>query len=318
MNSVLFVRELAATFWEDLTCAFSFRNWTETTTKLTKLTKKQMLQNSLWILPQLALFYGLLSPVVAMPLYNKMLFFPAKELAYDFHNLHDVPKEDVFFPSTNKANLHAWYFQVPDSRGTAIISHGNAGNISYRVHLIDLLMRNKLSVLAYDYQGYGKSEGSPSIENVCADGLAAYDYLTNVRKVDPQKVIVYGESLGGGVTSYIATHRKVGAIILQSTFSSIPHVAKEKMLLMKFYPRFLFPKNCLDSASWLSAQHAPLLIVHGKNDTIIPFSEAEVLFKEAAEPKQLAPLESANHNDVYVEYKEDLDKVLAKFINSVL
>ena len=279
--------------------------------------KQQILRNFLLIVPQFVLFYILLSPAVAMPFYNKMLFFPAKVYYADVKSVAGVAKETVNFASANKNVLEAWYFPVANSRGTVIISHGNAGNISHRVPLIGVLLSQNFSVLAYDYQGYGNSQGEPSIENICDDGLAAYDFLIS-RGVNPEKIVVYGESLGGGVTSHIAAHRKVGAIILQSTFSSLPHVAKKKMLLMRLYPLFLYPKNKLDSAQLLAEQHAPLLIVHGKADSIIPFSESEVLFAKASEPKKLAAIEHANHNDIYGEYIDTFNNEVSAFLDSVL
>ena len=264
-------------------------------------------------------FYGVLSPVVAMPLYDNMLFFPTQQFATDFDELGGYEKEDATFLSANGSKIHAWYFPVPHSRGTVIISHGNAGNITYRVPLIEMLLKQKLSVLAYDYQGYGKSEGKPTIDHVCEDGLAAYDFLTNERGVEPTKIIVYGESLGGGVASYTAANREVAAIILQSTFSSLPHIARSKMMLMKLYPNFLFPKNCLDSAKLMSKAHAPLLIVHGADDTIIPLSEAHELFKHAVEPKKLVKIEDANHNDMYgSRFEINLNAAVANFLDTVL
>lgn len=318
MSPVQFVRELTSTFFADLTCAFSLKNWKDGFDKLALTSRRQVLRNFVLIIPQLILFYFLLSPAVAMPFYNKMLFFPSKVYYADLDRIAGIAKEDVHFASSNKNKLEAWYFPVGNSRGTVIISHGNAGNISHRIPLIGVLLNQRFSVLAYDYQGYGNSEGEPSIDNICEDGLAAYDYLTTVREIPPERIVVYGESLGGGVASYIAANRKVGAIILQSTFSSLPHIAKKKMLLMRLYPLFLYPKNKLDSASLLAKQHAPLLIVHGKVDSIIPYSESEVLFEKACEPKKLVGIESANHNDIYGEYIDSFNKVVSGFLDTVL
>lgn len=318
MNPALFFRELASTFFADLTCAFSIKNWKDSVGKLALTSRQQMLRNFVLIVPQLALFYLVLSPAVAMPFYNKMLFFPMKTYYADVDGVAGISKESVRFTSSNNNKLAAWYFPVDNPRGTVIISHGNAGNISHRVPLIGVLLNQRFSVLAYDYQGYGSSEGEPSVDGICEDGLAAYDYLTNTRGIAPEKIVVYGESLGGAVASHIATHRKVGAIILQSTFSSLPHVAKKKMMLMRLYPLFLYPKNKLDSASLLAAPHAPLLIVHGKMDSIIPYEEAEELFSKASEPKKLVALDDANHNDVYGEYIDSFNKVVSAFLDSVL
>jgi uncharacterized protein len=318
MHPGQFVRELVTTFVADLTCAFSLANWKESGAKLAMTSRQKLLRNFFLIIPQLLVFYCVLSPAVAMPLYNKMLFFPAKVYGVSFDKLAGVSKEKVQFPSSNNTHLAAWYFPVEKPRGVIIISHGNAGNISHRAPLIGVFLKQNFSVLAYDYQGYGLSEGEPSIDNICQDGLAAYDYLTTIHGVTPEQIVVYGESLGGGVTTYIANNRKVGAIILQSTFSSLPHIAKKKMLLMRLYPPFLYPKNKLDSATLMKEQHAPLLIVHGKADSIIPYEEAEVIFRNASEPKKLVGIENANHNDIYGEYIDSFGKTVSIFLDTVL
>lgn len=318
MNVRHFLRELASTFFADLTCAFSLKNWRDSAQKLTLTSRQRLIRNSLLIISPLVVFYLLLSPAVAMPLYNKMLFFPTKVYYSDIQDIAGISKETVHIPSCNKGKLEAWYFQVPNPRGTVIISHGNAGNISHRVPLIGVLLNQRFSVLAYDYQGYGNSEGEPTVENICEDGLSAYDYLIKDRGITPEKIVVYGESLGGGVASHIAINRKVGAIILQSTFSSLPHIARKKMLLMRLYPLFLYPKNKLDSATMMSGEHAPLLIVHGKADSIIPYTESEELFKKASEPKKLVGIDEANHNDVYGDYIDSFNNVVSNFLDTVL
>jgi hypothetical protein len=127
--------------------------------------------------------YWALSPTVAEPLYNQMLFYPDypvrfSQEQYDaVRQLRDVPKQDVRIPSTNNTTLHAWFFRKPGAKYVVMLSHGNASNIANRVALIDDLLQLGCSVLAYDYQGYGLSEGSPSIKNICSDGAAAFDYL---------------------------------------------------------------------------------------------------------------------------------------------
>lgn len=317
MKAVVFIHELISTFVDDITCAFSIKNWKESLQSVRILTRKQLLRNTLFIVPQIALFYILLSPAVAAPFYNKLLFFPTKEMCFEFDKLAGIAKENVEILSANNSKLHAWYFPLPNPKGVVLISHGNGGNISHRIPLIKMFLQKNISVLAYDYQGYGRSEGNPSIENILADGLSVYDYLTKQRNVEPEKIIVYGESLGGAVTSHIATNRKVGAIILQSAFSSLPHIAKARMPLMRAYPSWLFP-NKLDNGAMLAGEHAPLLIVHGKADSIIPFGEAELLASMASQPSTRVGIEGANHNDMYCEYQTKLDSVVSRFLETAL
>lgn len=319
MSVIVLCRKVASAVVDDLTCAFSIQNWKDAGTRVVKTNRRKIVSNLILAAALVSAFYGALSPVVAMPLYDNMLFFPSKQFATDFDKLGGFDKEDASFVSASGAKLHAWYVPVPHSRGTVIISHGNAGNISYRVPLMEMFLKQNLAVLAFDYQGYGKSDGKPTIDHVCEDGLAAYDFLTRERGVEPSKIILYGESLGGGVASYIAANRKVAAIVLQSTFSSLPHIARSKMMLTKLYPNFLFPKNRLDSAKLMASAHAPLLIVHGNNDTIIPVAEAHELFKKATDPKKLVTIENANHNDMYgSKFESRLNAAVSNFLDTVL
>lgn len=317
MNPKALCLEFVSMVWHDTTSAFSPREWRAVLKKLSQMSSKKIVRNFLFVIPQFILFYGLLSPAVAMSLYNHMLFFPDKILRYDVDQIAGIPKEDAWIRRQNGKKLHGWYFGVKDPKGVVLISHGNAGNISYRIPLIDVFLQRKFSVLAYDYSGYGNSEGEPSIETTCEDGVAAYDYLLKEKKFQPLDVVVYGESLGGGITTYVASKRQCKAIILQSTFASLPSVAKRKMLLMRLYPRFLFPANSLNSASILEGKHPPLLIVHGEMDRIIPIAESEIIYNRASEPKQFERLKDTDHNDVYGDNCEAFANVIGRFLDSI-
>ncbi|PWT98956.1 MAG: alpha/beta hydrolase [Candidatus Melainabacteria bacterium] len=310
--------ELATTFWHDLTSAFSPRQWKECTEVLSRTNTRKMFINLMPLIPQLVVFYLVLSPKVAMPLYNKLMFFPMKEGEYDVKTVAGVSKEDCFFSSANGRKLHGWYFAVPQARGTVLISHGNGGNLTWRVPLFEMFIRSKVSVFIYDYQGYGYSEGSPTVDNICEDGIAAYDFLVQKKNVPPSEVILYGESLGGAVACYTAARKQSAGLILQSTFSSLPHIAGQKLLHLKLYPQFFYPQNTLDNVAVLKSPHPPLLIVHGLKDRIIPEGEAELLFQGACEPKKIVRIAEASHNDLLSTYAPNLNQALSEFVESVL
>jgi fermentation-respiration switch protein FrsA (DUF1100 family) len=313
-----FFCELAATFWHDLTSAFSPCEWRKSIEALRQAKSRKMSANLMPLIPQLVVFYLVLSPRVAMPLYNKLLFYPMKQGEYDLKAVAGVAKEDCFFPSVNGRKLHAWYFPVPQARATVLISHGNGGNLTWRVPLFEMLIRSNVSVFAYDYQGYGLSEGSPTVDNICDDGIAAYDYLVEKKKLAPAKLILYGESLGGAVACYTAARRPTGGLILQSTFSSLPHIAGQKFIHLKLYPRFFFPANTLDNVAVLKKFHPPLMLVHGMKDRIIPESEAELLFQGACEPKKIVRIAEASHNDLLSTFAPQLEDAIGEFVDSTL
>ncbi len=252
----------------------------------------------------LMISYIMFSPIVLGSLYDRLLFYPDKKYYQQIEALLNeiitplgIVKEDVYIPVQNQANIHAWYFKKPSAKLTFLISHGNAGNICYRLHLLKALLPYG-SVLLYDYEGYGKSGGEPSRQSIFADGLAAYDYLVKQQSVNPDDLILYGESLGCGVSCEISKARKVGGMILQSGWSSLYNVAQDKFLLFHLYPDYFFAQPHFDNVAILMRPHAPLLLIHGLQDKILPCRYSEEIFAKAYKPKQLVLLPNAGHNDI--------------------
>jgi fermentation-respiration switch protein FrsA (DUF1100 family) len=139
----------------------------------------------------------------------------------------------------------------------------------------------------YDYQGFGMSQGKPSIEGACDDATAAYDYLVNKAGHQPTDIIAIGESFGSGVTGQLALRRQLSGVVLLSGFASIMSAGKDTFFWLKFYPRFLFPRQIMDNVSVFEGKHPPLLIVHGKTDRIIACTQAMELYNRASAPKRL-------------------------------
>jgi hypothetical protein len=249
----------------------------------------------------LLLFYILLAPRVALPFYNTMIFYPHKYPGgqYDVDEIEGVKRQDVFFPSANGKRLHAWLFKHPYSRATILVSHGNAGNLSYRIGLISLLLKAGASVMVYDYQGYGRSEGSPSLAGILEDGRAAYNYLVEQEQLAGESIVQHGESLGSLVASHLAGTVPCGGVILQSGLASFKRIALEALPFLRLYPAWLFPDLKLDNAAMFEKAHPPLLLVHGARDDIIPISHSEEIYARALSPKAFTALPDAGHNDIY-------------------
>ena len=170
-------------------------------------------------------------------------------------------------------------------------SHGNAGNIDSRRALLLALAARGLGVLAYDYRGYGRSEGSPSERGVYLDATAAFDDLV-ARGTDPATIACFGESLGGAVSIEVATRRRCGAVIVVSTFTRLADVARRH-----YGPLGWLAGDRFDSLARLSRVSAPVLVAHGDRDEIIPFELGERLFAAAPEPKRFLRIAGADHND---------------------
>lgn len=217
---------------------------------------------------------------------------------FDFDTINGVKRDDVYFKNKNGDTLNGWFFQNPNSAAPVVLfSHGNGGNISNRVHLIKAIMDAGASVFIYDYRRYGRSTGVKSLSGLTEDADAAMDYLLKLRKLEPQRIVLYGESIGGGPTCYLLGKYPVKGVILDSTFTSLMRIAKKKVPYFCVYPDFLQPTPSFDNRSVIMGEHPPLLIIHGEKDDLIPASEAKDNFHDASEPKQILLLPGSNHND---------------------
>lgn len=247
-----------------------------------------------------AALYTVLSPRFNYRLYRWLIFHP-----YPYEPGADLPPrienaeaDEVYIPLKSGKKLHCWYYKVANATKTILFNHGNAGNLSSRNSILNLLTQTGASVFIYDYEGFGKSEGLPTIDGICENGLAVYDHLVNQVGVKPENLIVYGESLGTGVAMYLADEKPVAAVILQSGFSSLRTIAQESYPTLRAFPSFLFPAQQLDTLTLAKKPHPPLLIVHGVLDRVVPYSHAQRLYKEASEPKQLLTLPNSGHTDI--------------------
>lgn len=312
--------EFFAAIWKDLTDAFNPRAWRDAAGELRGMDRQKVFRNAKFILPQLLLFYTILSPVVAMPLYDKLLFHPLKCDDGGYQPAGKVQRQDLHILVAPKYQISAWYYKLDNAKGTVLLSHGNGGNMAHRNPIYYALLEQGYSVLTYDYEGYGRSDGSPTIPNCCRDGLAVYDFLEHALKEKPEKIVLYGESLGGGISAQIAKDKVCRGLILQSSFYSLPDLASTKFVYMRLYPRLLFPKNSLETNKVVSAKDfsIPVCLITGTEDRVIPETQSEKLFKIIKGKKQMFKVDGAGHNDLqdeefYKKYRECLGQALAFF-----
>jgi fermentation-respiration switch protein FrsA (DUF1100 family) len=206
------------------------------------------------------------------------------------------PWEDVTFAANDGVQLNGWFFPAATNspRGSLalLICHGNGGNISHRLDLYGLLLQTGVNVFAFDYRGYGRSEGRPSEEGTYRDVQAAHAWLRQ-REFAATNIIVYGESLGGGIASELAVREPVGGLVLQSTFTSVIDLGAE---LFPFLPVRTLGSIRYDTRRKLPQIRVPVLILHSRADTLIPFHHAEQNFTAANEPKLLIEI-GGDHND---------------------
>ena len=202
------------------------------------------------------------------------------------------PVEDLFISMDGVPAVHAWFFPAPSSDAFVfLVCHGNGGNISHRVDLYEILFKTGAAVLAFDYRGYGRSPGAPGEEKTYADAQAAHNWL-RTRGFAPEQIVVLGESLGGGVATELAVREKIGALILQSTFTSICDVGGD---LFPWLPVKLINTIRYDTRNKLPGIRVPVLILHSRADSMIRFAHAEKNFAAANTPKYLEEI-SGDHN----------------------
>ena len=242
---------------------------------------------------------------------DSLIFFPSRYPEGDWQP-RGLRFEDARFSASDGTRLHGWYLPAENPRAVVLFAHGNGGNLSDRAD-IGYLLSNRLgaSVLMFDYRGYGRSEGDPTIPGVLDDAHAARRWLAERAGVSESQIVLMGESLGGGVMVQLAAHDGARALILENTFSSLADVGAVH------YPwlpvRFVLGDK-LDSAAVIAKYHGPLLQIHGDADQIIPMTLGRKLFDAANEPKRWVMIPGADHNDPRTKQAA---KVLDDFLGSL-
>lgn len=217
---------------------------------------------------------------------------------------------DVRLETTDGVELHGWVIPAEDNRGVLLFFHGNAGNVSHRLDSLRIFNDLGLSVLIIDYRGYGRSKGTPSETGTRRDARAAWDYLVEDLGIAAEHIVLFGRSLGAAVAAELARDRRPGAVILESAFTSVPDIAQEAYwyLPARWLSRFEYA-----TAEYVREIRAPVLVVHGENDEIIPYHHGRAIFEAANEPKRMLTL-SGGHNTGFLmseaRYRRGIDDFL--------
>jgi fermentation-respiration switch protein FrsA (DUF1100 family) len=243
-------------------------------------------------------------------------FIEKRSLYFPFKNIEATPQdigldyEEIFVSAEDGVQISGWYIPSQTARATVLFSHGNAGNISHRLEKIKILHDLEVNILIFDYRGYGMSKGSPSEEGLYLDAEAVYSYLVSEKKIMPQKIIGYGESLGGAVTVNLAHKHELGGIILEGSFTSVRDMAKR---YLPFIPVIVY-KPSFDSSEKIKGIKAPKLHFHSLNDEVVPYDLGKKLFEAAPEPKELVQLQGG-HNDSFIASQDIYTSKMKSFID---
>jgi len=232
---------------------------------------------------------------------NKVLFRPPRASYKDDSSI-------IKLNTSNGETVSAKFYENDSAGFTILFSHGNAEDIGNIEHFILNLRDSGFAVLVYDYNGYGTSEGSPSENNTYADIDAAYKYLTEIKKIEPGKIIVHGRSIGGGPAADLASREPVGGLIMESTFTSASRVLTNTRI---------FPFDKFENINKIGSVRCPVLVIHGKKDRTISFQHGEKLFDAAKEPKFSLWVDNAGHNNLYNVASETYLKTMRDFADNL-
>ena len=241
-----------------------------------------------------------------------IVFFPERylEATPKDYRLNDY--DDVFFPTEDGTRLHGWFVRGPDERAVLLWFHGNAGNISHRLHNLKKLHDAlQIPIFIFDYREYGMSEGEISKAGTFSDAHGAFRYLIDEKGFNPSCVLLFGRSLGTALAVDIASRENCLGVVLESAFTSTDDI------LQRYFPFFKPPTVSAvkyDSLSLIHKIKSPLLFIHGQFDQTIPISMARRLFEKAHSDKEFYEIQGADHNDTYLVGGHEYFAVWQKFL----
>jgi fermentation-respiration switch protein FrsA (DUF1100 family) len=234
-----------------------------------------------------------------------LLFYPTRYPDGDWKP-NGLTFEDVWFRAEDGTRLNGWYCSCDNPRAIVLFAHGNAGNLSHRISRMRYLQKDlRAAVFIFDYRGYGRSEGIPTVEGILKDARAARSWLARRAGGKDSQIVLMGRSLGGAVVVQLAAESPARGLVLESTFSSFKDVAAHH------FPRlaWLVPDDILNSAAQIARYKGPLLLSHGDRDGTVPYTLGLKLFHAAHEPKSIVTIHGGDHNDPQsAEYYKRLDR----------
>lgn len=224
--------------------------------------------------------------IYMMIMESRLLYHPTRQLTTTpaHHRLHF---EDVALIAADAVRLHGWFVPAPNAPHVVLLCHGNSGNIGDIVDTLPVLREAGMSVLAFDYRGYGHSEGLPTEQGTYEDALAAWKHLTEQRGYKPDQIVIYGRSLGAAVATWLATQVSPRALVFESGFKALPELAQE------LYP--WLPVRYLASIHYNNEQRmrdvtCPTLFIHSSDDELIPIDHARRVYAVHRGPKQFVEI----------------------------
>lgn len=263
---------------------------------------------------------GLATLLLAVGLLNGWMYLQQPSiLFFPDRRLHATPAqwgfdyEDVTFHTEDGVQLHGWYVPSAGASRVLLFFHGNAGNISHRGDSVAIFNRLGLDVFIFDYRGYGRSDGQPGEAGLYRDAAAAWRYLTGTRGFEDREVILFGRSLGGAVAANLAAEVPAGGLILESTLSSARDVANAVFPVLS---RLVLLRYNFDTLAAVRRASCPLLVLHSRDDEVMPFRLGEKVYAAAGEPKRFVEI-SGDHNSGFLRSQPEYEAALADFVRTI-
>jgi fermentation-respiration switch protein FrsA (DUF1100 family) len=242
---------------------------------------------------------------------SRLVFYPQMDRALSATPAQiGLPFDELRLKTADGVELHGWYVPVAEPRGTILFTHGNAGNISHRLDYVAMFHRLGYNTLIFDYRGYGNSSGSPSEQGTYLDAEAAWTYVTQTKHEPACRIALLGESLGGAVAAQLATRHRPAALVLASSFTSVPDLGQQ---LYPWLPVRWLARIRYDTRAYLQQAQVPLLVAHSPQDEIIPYAHGQALYAAARAPKTFLEL-AGGHNDGFIFMREDWVGALRDFL----
>ena len=242
---------------------------------------------------------------------ERLIFFPSRDVIATPLALA-LAYENVYLQA-GESRIHAWYVPAENARLSVLFCHGNAGNIAHRLETLALFNTLGVNVLIFDYAGFGLSEGKASEDQTYRDADAAWRFLIETKGAHSSAIVLFGRSLGGAVATWIAAREQPGALIVESSFMSVPELGAK---LYPILPVRLLARVQYDSAARIEDIDAPQLFVHSRDDEIVPFEQGMALYEKATQPKTFVAI-SGSHNSGFLDSGADYIAPLQSFLREV-
>ena len=243
-------------------------------------------------------------------IFQRNLLYHPKENNY-LDNQINFEYKEVFIPVNKNIKLKSWIIEKDYKKNkTLIFFHGNAGNLNNRIYKINELYNLDINILLVSWRGFSGNKGKPTENGLYEDARSSIQWIEE-QGVNPEDIILYGESLGTGVSIEVAQNKKFAGIILESPFTSMVDAGK---FYYPYLPVSLLLKDRYETIKKLKNINIPILIMHGKKDRIVPFHMGKKVFEKANEPKfSYFP----DNDDHMMDYNEDLLKSLSTFFKTI-